>query len=174
MAKGGKLGGMQWGSAADEENMYAAISDVALRPYADASSPMGFSMDVAPNAGGGLVALRLGTGRETWRAKPAEACGVRKHCSPAQSAAVTVIPGVVFSGAMDGHVRAYDTAAGKVIWDVDTMREYETVNALKARGGSLDVGGVAVAGGMLFVNSGYALWGGTAGNVLLAFSVDGR
>jgi len=58
--------------------MYAAISDVALRPYADASSPLGFSMDVAPNVGGGLVALRLSTGKEAWRAKPADACGVRK------------------------------------------------------------------------------------------------
>jgi len=27
---------------------------------------------------------------------------------------------------------------------------------------------------MLFVNSGYSQWGGMAGNVLLAFSVDGK
>jgi len=105
--------------------------------------------------------------------------GTRRLCQiqvPAAgpSAAVSVIPGVVFSGAMDGHVRAYETGSGKVIWDVDTMREYETVNALKASGGSLDVGGAAVAGGMLFVSSGYSLWGGTPGNVLLAFSVDGK
>ena len=174
VAKGGKLGGMQWGSAADTANMYAAISDAAIRPYADPKSPMGFSMDIAPNVGGGLVALNLRTGKEAWRAMPTEVCGARKHCGPAQSAAVTVIPGVVFSGAMDGHLRAYDTAAGKVIWDVDTMREYETVNAVTARGGSLDVGGVAVADGMLFVSSGYSLWGGTPGNVLLAFSVEGK
>ena len=135
---------------------------------------MGFSMDIAPNVGGGLVALDLSTGKEAWRAMPSAVCGARKHCGPAQSAAVTVIPGVVFSGAMDGHLRAYDTAAGKVIWDVDTMREYETVNGVKASGGSLDVGGAAVAGGMLFVSSGYSLWGGTPGNVLLAFSVDGK
>ena len=75
---------------------------------------------------------------------------------------------------MDGHLRAYEAKSGTVIWDVDTMREYDTVNAVKARGGSLDVGGVAVAGKMLFVSSGYALWGGTPGNVLLAFSVDGK
>jgi hypothetical protein len=31
-----------------------------------------------------------------------------------------------------------------------------------------------VAGGMLLVNSGYAFMGGMPGNVLLAFSVDGK
>ena len=87
---------------------------------------------------------------------------------------MTVIPGVVFSGAMDGHLRAYAAGTGEVIWDVDTMREFETVNGAKANGGSLDVGGVAVAGGMLFVSSGYGFWGGTPGNVLLAFSVGGK
>ena len=31
-----------------------------------------------------------------------------------------------------------------------------------------------IAGGMLFTTSGYATWGGEPGNVLLAFSVDGK
>jgi mono/diheme cytochrome c family protein len=30
------------------------------------------------------------------------------------------------------------------------------------------------AGGFLYVNSGYGQWGGMPGNVLLAFSVDGK
>lgn len=169
VASGGKLGGMQWGSAADGRHMYAAISDVAVQPYADPSSPVGFSLDVAPDHGGGLVALDLATGTEAWRAAPAALCGSQKHCSPAQSSAVTVIPGVVFSGAMDGHLRAYATESGRVIWDVATMREYDAVNGGKAHGGSLDVGGAVVAGGMVFVSSGYGTWGGTPGNVLLAF-----
>jgi len=169
IASGGKLGGMQWGSAADSRYMYAAISDVELRPYADSTSPMGFRLDIAPNRGGGLVALDLTTGKEAWRAAPANVCGLQKHCAPAQSAAVTVIPGVVFSGAMDGHLRAYDAKSGKAIWDFATAREFDTVNGGKARGGTLDVGGAAVVGGMVFVSSGYALWGGTPGNVLLAF-----
>jgi polyvinyl alcohol dehydrogenase (cytochrome) len=116
-----------------------------------------------------LVALDLATGTEAWRAAPAALCGSQKHCSPAQSSAVTVIPGVVFSGAMDGHLRAYATESGRVIWDVATMREYDAVNGGKAHGGSLDVGGAVVAGGMVFVSSGYGTWGGTPGNVLLAF-----
>ena len=34
--------------------------------------------------------------------------------------------------------------------------------------------GPTVAGGMLLVNSGYRFVGGAAGNVLLAFTVDGK
>jgi polyvinyl alcohol dehydrogenase (cytochrome) len=51
-------------------------------------------------------------------------------------------------------------------------KEYETVNGQKARGGSMDVAGPLIAGGMLYVDSGYAQWGGMPGNVLLAFGVD--
>jgi polyvinyl alcohol dehydrogenase (cytochrome) len=87
---------------------------------------------------------------------------------------VTAIAGVVFSGSVDGHLRAYSAATGEMVWDVDTVREYDTVNGAKARGGSLDGPGPAIAGGMLYVNSGYGQWGGIPGNVLLAFSVDGQ
>jgi polyvinyl alcohol dehydrogenase (cytochrome) len=87
---------------------------------------------------------------------------------------VTVIPGAVFSGALDGHLRAYSTADGRIFWDVDTAIEYTTVNGVKAAGGSIDGPGPVVVGGMLYVNSGYGFLGGMPGNVLLAFSVDGR
>ena len=81
---------------------------------------------------------------------------------------------MVFSGALDGHLRAYSTKDGAILWDYDTVREYETVNMVKAKGGSLDAAGPAVVGGMLFVNSGYGYFNAIPGNVLLAFSVDGR
>ena len=61
-----------------------------------------------------------------------------------------------------------------MIWDVDTVREYGTVNGQKANGGSLDVAGPVISHGILYVNSGYGQWGGMPGNVLLAFSVDGK
>jgi polyvinyl alcohol dehydrogenase (cytochrome) len=69
---------------------------------------------------------------------------------------------------------AYATATGKVVWDMDTVRDYEAINGLPARGGSLDVAGPVVAGKMLYVMSGYALFGAIPGNALLAFSVDGK
>jgi polyvinyl alcohol dehydrogenase (cytochrome) len=96
------------------------------------------------------------------------------RCLPGYSQAGTAIPGAVFAGALDGHLRAYAAADGKLIWDYDTTTPVDTVNGLKAApGGSLDMGGAVVAGGMVFIHSGY---GGSAGanNLLLAFSVDGR
>ena len=170
VAHGGRLGGIQWGSAADRENMYLPVSDLALRAVPDGKS---FRMETVPDQGGGLVALRLATGEKVWAAKPA-VCGDRKNCSPAQSAPASVIPGVVFSGALDGHIRAYASSSGEIVWDQDTAREYETVNGKKAHGGSLDCAGPVVVGGTLYVASGYGQWGGMPGNVLLAFSVDGR
>ena len=80
----------------------------------------------------------------------------------------------LFSGAVDGHLRAYSTSTGEVLWDFDTEQEFETVNGDAAHGGSIDVAGPAIAGGMVLVSSGYPQWGGMPGNVLLAFSVEGR
>ena len=87
-------------------------------------------------------------------------------------AAVTAIPGRVFSGSIDGHLRAFSTRDGKVLWDFDTVRDYQTVNGVKASGGSLDGPGPVVVDGMVFVNSGYPRFGGMPGNVLLAFAVE--
>jgi polyvinyl alcohol dehydrogenase (cytochrome) len=178
LGKGGALGGIQWGSAADSDRMYVALSDIVFHAVANPNAPDGVTMELDPAKGGGLFALRLQTGEQVWNAVPpgcgASAGGTRPKCSPAQSGAVTAIPGVVFSGSVDGHLRAYRSDTGEVIWDFDTAREYDAVNGGKARGGSLDGGGPAVAGGMVYVNSGYGNYGGMPGNVLLAFSVDGK
>ena len=93
-------------------------------------------------------------------------------CNTAQPGAVTAIPDVVFSGSLDGHLRAYDAATGVVIWDIDTAREFDTVNGVAARDGSINGPGVTVADGMLYVSSGYNTLGFMPGNVLLAFSLD--
>jgi polyvinyl alcohol dehydrogenase (cytochrome) len=165
---GGTLGGVQWGSAADQSNVYAALSDIVR-----IGIPNSLGSNADPERGGGLFALRLENGERVWHTPP-PACGDRKRCSPAQSAAVSAIPGAVFSGSVDGHLRAYSSTDGAILWDFDTIAPYKTVNGVPARGGSLDGAGPAIAGGMLFVNSGYARAGGMPGNVLLAFSVDGK
>ncbi|HWX56035.1 MAG TPA: PQQ-binding-like beta-propeller repeat protein [Verrucomicrobiae bacterium] len=178
VGKGGKLGGVQWGSAVDAKNVYVAVSDVEFHPAAAGTagarkSVFGMSFQLDPKAGGGLFALNQETGEILWYT-PHPGCGDKPGCSPAQSAAVTAIPGVVFSGGLDGHLRAYSAEDGRILWDIDTEREYSTVNGVKANGGSLDGPGSVVVGGMLYVNSGYAFVGGTLGNVLLAFSIDGK
>ena len=169
VGQGGINGGVQWGSAADAAAVYVALSDLGRIPV-----PNSLATVPDPNAGGGMFALRLDTGERAWYTPPpAGACRDRQRCSPALSAAVSAMPGVVFSGSVDGHLRAFSTATGAIVWDFDTVRSYETVNGIAGRGGSLNVGGPALAGGMLFVNSGY-VQNGMPGNVLLAFSVDGR
>jgi polyvinyl alcohol dehydrogenase (cytochrome) len=159
VGRGGPLGGVQWGNASDGQNVYVAVSDhYATKNLKEA---------------GGMFALKLATGERVWSTPP-PGCGDKPGCSPAQSAAVTLIPGVAFSGSLDGHLRAYATADGSIIWDVDTAVEYQSVNGVKAKGGSLDGPGPVVAGGILYVNSGYGMFGEMPGNVLLAFSVDGK
>ena len=173
LGEGGPLGGIQWGSATDGQNMYVAYSHLLMKPVSDPSAFMGSRFELDPKRGGGLFALRLDSGKTVWKAEPAS-CGDRKQCSPAQSAAVTAIPGVVFSGSEDGHLRAYSTSTGEVIWDMDTAHEFKTANGLAGRGGSLDASGPVISQGTLYVNSGYGQWGGMPGNVLLAFSIHGK
>ena len=126
-----------------------------------------------PRLAGVSLALKLDTGEEVWRT-PHPGCGEVPGCSPAQSAAVTAIPGVVFSGGLDGRIRAYSSEDGRILWDVDTKGEVRTVNGVAAHGGSIDGAGPVVVGGMLYVSSGSGVFGGAPGNVLLAYSVDGR
>jgi polyvinyl alcohol dehydrogenase (cytochrome) len=171
---GSALGGSQWGSASDGQKVYVAISDLGIGGVPDSTVPQGFRLTLDPKKGGGLHALDLKTGKIAWSTKPIPCPENRNDCSPAQSAAVTAIPGVVFSGSVDGHLRAYSASTGEVLWDTDTEHEFQTVNGKPAHGGSLDIAGPAVVNGMVFVNSGYGQWGGMPGNVLLAFSIDGK
>ena len=149
---GSLLGGIEWGFAVDGEKAYFANSDY-LTPEP-----------------GGLAAVRLRTGELVWYAEPHEP--VCEGCSPALLAAVTAIPGVVFSGAHDGLFRAHDADDGAVLWEFDTNGDYDTVNGVTGRGGSINGPGPVVVDGMVYVNSGYAAFGGRPGNVLLAFGVD--
>lgn len=174
---GGHIGGIQWGSATDGKTVYVALSDIGLQPAA-AGSPgaqpmLGTWIKNDPNQGGGLSAFDVATGQLLWHT-PHPGCMDHPGCSPAQSAAVTVIPGAVFSGGVDGHLRAYRASDGRIIWDVDTERRYTTVDGVPGTGGSIDGPGPVIVDGMVYVNSGYAYFGGAPGNVLLAFSVGGK
>ena len=172
VGKGGTNGGVQWGMASDGRNVYASVSDVVRLGSVSGPAPIGDAR-LDPMQGGGLTALRIADGTKVWFAASRPCDPPRPGCSPAQPGALTAVPGAVFSGSMDGHIRAFSTADGKLLWDFDTATRYRTVNSVPARGGSLDGAGPVVAGGMMFVNSGYPRFGGTAGNVLLAFGLAG-
>ena len=151
---GSGLGG-QWGAAADETQVYFGVNGT-------------LSMDP-----GGMRAVKIDSGQEVWSKPPSERlCGTARGCSAAQGSAVTAIPGVVFSGSMDGGVRAYSASDGSIVWQFDTNKEFETVNGVSANGGAIDGPGPVVADGMLYVTSGYVSLIGRPGNVLLAFAVE--
>ena len=156
---GSALGGVEWGMAADDEYVYVANSDAGLR---EGALP-------------GLTALRIEDGAQRWHIPtPTTACSWgEEQCRRGQPGAVTLIPGVVFSGALDGRIRAYDAATGAILWDFDTAPAVATINGPATEGGSIDAGGATIANGVLYVNSGYGRWG-KPGRLLLAFSVDGK
>jgi polyvinyl alcohol dehydrogenase (cytochrome) len=154
IGQGSGLGG-QWGGAVDERQAYFGVADL---------------LSQTP---GGMRAVNLATGEMAWSVEPQTLlCGTGRTCRAAQGAAVTVIPGVVFSGSLDGGMRAYSTTDGKIVWTFDTNREFQTVNGVKAIGGGLDGPGAIVVDGMVYFNSGYGGFVGNPGNVLLAFAVE--
>ena len=171
VGKGGLLGGIQWGSAADAKQVYVALSDVVRKTIENADR--GWTRILDGSVGGGMFALDIESGERKWHVPPI-GCGDRPQCSPAQSAAVSALPGVVFSGSVDGHLRGYATDSGNVVWDYNAVQEYESTNGVKTKGGSFDGPGPTIANGMLYVHSGYGYRGGMPGNALLAFSVDGE
>ncbi|WP_460960561.1 outer membrane protein assembly factor BamB family protein [Spirosoma litoris] len=163
IGRGGALGGIHWGMATDGKYVYAANADnkFGINPKVDSL--------IKPEPG--LFALDAATGKIIWKTA-APACEGKKGCIEANSAAPTVIPGLVFAGALDGHIRAYSTTDGKILWDYDTAKEYQAVNGIAGKGGSIDGSAPVVADGMVFVNSGYGLFGELPGNVLLAFEIE--
>ena len=168
IGRGGELGGIEWGSATDGALMFVPLSDITFKEP-QARGRGGLNGEV----GGGLFALRASDGKQAWMSRP-NGCGDRPSCSPALSAPAAVAAGAIFSGSIDGHFRAFSTTDGRVLWDFDTARDFDTVNGVTARRGSIDVGGPAIANGAVVTTSGYGQWGGVRGNVLLVFSVDGR
>lgn len=158
---GGTSGGIMFGSAFDGQTVYAGLSD---------ATKIGNTHN--PNSGGGLVALKAMSGELKWKT-PHPPCGDKRPCGQVQTAAVTVSNGLVFSGSIDGTLRAYSSLSGDIVWSYASAHAFDTVNGVKANGGSMSDGGVALAGTMLFTNSGYSHHSGIIpGNVFLAFGLD--
>jgi polyvinyl alcohol dehydrogenase (cytochrome) len=158
VGQGGSMGGVEMGFAAADGVIYVPVSDSEVKP---------------PHLPGGIVALAVATGRTLWRA-PAitPKCSWGEYeCNGAQASSPAAIPGVVFSGSWDGHMRAYSTKDGTVVWDVDTAKSYPAVNGVTALGGAISGYPVIVAYGMVYVTSGAASMT-HPGNALLAFAAE--
>jgi polyvinyl alcohol dehydrogenase (cytochrome) len=151
--QGSGLGG-QWGMAVEGDNVYVGVADL-LTP-----------------APGGLRALAVTDGHLVWDKPPqTRLCGFVRGCSAGQGGPLTTIPGAVLNGGMDGGLRAYSTKDGSILWSFDTNRDFDTVNGVKANGGSIDSAGPVVVDGMVYVSSGSGGLSGLPGNVLLAFGL---
>jgi polyvinyl alcohol dehydrogenase (cytochrome) len=131
-----------------------------------------------PLTTGGAAALELSSGKLKW-VKRFEIPGEDASGKPrpyGETAAGSAISGVFFSGGWDGILRALSTTDGAVIWQYNTVRKFETINGITGAGGSMGGPGPVIAGGMLFVGSGYLSNPGPgeayAGNVLLAFDPE--
>jgi len=137
-----RLNGIVWGGAADGQNVYYGLQS------------------------GGMIALNLATGELRWHTTFPTPGGTRVN----NVAAATAMPGVVFVGGSDGKIHALSASDGKVLWEYDSAKSFETVNQVPARGGAIASTGPSIVNGMLFIGSGYAVTGTNSGNVLLAFS----
>ena len=169
LSDGTALGGVHWG--------IAVAGDRVVVPIADPEIPRA---DYVPRPG--VYALDLATGNLAWTHKAIRGCELDRadwfsredpwpECSffYGFSAAASATADLAFAGSLDGTAYAFSLADGTVLWTYDTVREYESINGVDAHGGAIDNAGIQVAGDMLFVQSGYALFGQMPGNVLLAF-----
>lgn len=165
---GTALGGVHWGMSVVGNRLFAPVADPELPRDGYTPSP-------------GLYALNVDDGSRIWSSPVERGCKLegRNFGDPwpacsfyyGLSAAVTATPELVFTAALDGKIRIYDSATGDVVWRFDTKREFDTVNGVSAHGGAIDNAGIQVADGLMVVQSGYLFFQQMPGNVLLVFEV---
>lgn len=161
VGRGGVVGGIHFGIATTGGLLYAPVSDAI--DNGDKDFP----------ASPGLYAIDMATGDVAWSAPSSDTCAGRKSCNNGLGGAVTATGEVVIAGSDDAHLRVYDATSGKVLWDFDTMRDFDTVNGVAAHGGAITAAAAPLAWkGELFVGSGYDYALKMPGNVLLAFEVE--
>ena len=184
LSMGTTNGGIHWGMVQYKDQVFVPLAD----PERDIPG-------YTPKPG--LYALDINTGKVNWAQPATRDCDFDMAFAPkigleqvrsgkrrslkdryacswyyGLSAAPTAVPGVVFAAGLDGKLRAHDMDNGKILWQTDTAVEFKTVNGLQAHGGAIDVDGPVIGNGMLFINSGYSMFGQLPGNVLLAFELD--
>ncbi len=161
LGRGGALGGVHWGMT--------YVGDVAFVPISDRFSGADGAMEAKP----GLHAVDMKTGEQLWYSQAPVRCeeGARA-CMDSYSAAASASADIVVAGALNGFLFAHDQRTGELLWEHDTVQEFQTVNGVVAKGGAIDSVGPVFSGDYMIVNSGYATFGQLPGNALLVFKLS--
>ncbi len=157
--RGGTAGGVHWGMAYNGQSLFVPMTDTAITGQEPGEAKPG------------LYSLDPDTGAVRWFHKAVDVCP--EELKPAWGV-FRAIHGVVFAGAFDGWLRAFDCEDGTLLWQYNTVRDYDTVNGVEGKGGSIESVGPLVINGQVLVNSGYFFGGRMPGNVLLSFTVEGE
>jgi len=168
----GQKSGMVWGHDPDQEGTVLWKTQLVTKLALGMITFGGAADDQSAYFGlrtGAVAALRLTNGEKEW-STPVP--GPSTPGPRGETAALTAIPGVIFSNSWEGVVRAFSSEDGHLLWEYNTVRDFETVNGVKAKGGSMAAPGPTIVDGTVFVGSGYTFAAGIPGNVLLAFAAQ--
>ena len=152
---GGKLGGIEWGTATDYTQVYVAVSNSRHVPFK--LSPSGTSWN-----GGSWAALGASAGKINWQVADPGTSTTQLGAPALALGPVTVANGVVYVPSMSGFVYALAASSGATLWSYNT-------------GASVN-GGAAVVNGSVYWGTGYGHFPktspvGTSSNKLFAFSL---
>ena len=161
VGEGTALGGNHWGIATNTERAFMTVND-----------PGGMNGNSRP----GIYSYFVGTGEPSWFYEVQPECNEGRserlrRCESLYgfSATPLSVDGAVITGGLDGRLFVFNSESGELIYEYDTVRDYETVNGVDGYGGSIDSHSISAGSGMVFVGSGYGQFRQVPGNVLLAF-----
>jgi len=182
LGDGSVLGGVHWGMTVQDGHLYVPVNDPTLNIPELQLAPEIVKRLQSYKPKPALHKINIDSGEVVWSWEP------KRECTPdlsanetwpdcpreiGLSAAPMGIPGAVISGGLDGLVRIHDSRDGSVIFSDNTARPFaDTVNGVPGHGGSLDNATTVVAGNMMYVQSGYSMFGGVPGNVLIAYEIN--
>ena len=161
VGEGTALGGNHWGIASNFDRAFMTIND-----------PKGMNGNSRP----GIYSYFVGTGEPSWFYEVQPKCNDERserlrRCESlfGFSATPLSVDGAVITGGLDGRLFVFNSESGELIYEYDTVRDYETINGVEGYGGSIDSHSISAGSGMVFVGSGYGQFRQVPGNVLLAF-----
>lgn len=184
LSQGTSNGGIHWGMAVAGQTVVVPVADPERDREGYLPKPGLYGLDISTGEMLWQYAVERGcsfspdnkplVGLEHTRGGKTQNLDIQYACSfyYGLSAAAMSTPDLVFSGGLDGKIRAFSINGGDVLWQSETAKAFKAVNGVEGHGGAIDVAGQVVADGWLYVLSGYSMFGQLPGNVLLAYKVD--